>query len=135
MLGELGIAQDCSNWDSIPGIALLLEASKEDGTKYIKRYPLNKKEYVFEARDEDSGKRSSCTPGLMALDVPAPRGPLWIVGDLFMMKYFTAYNRDTNQVLMAEASHEQEMQLFSSLIEEAVGGPVETGSTDVHHLD
>ena len=67
---------------------------------------------------DDKGVRKTCTPGyvarfgevrilnililinrrLMALDVPQPRGPLWILGDLFMMKYFTQYNRNTNQV-------------------------------------
>lgn len=122
LLAKLDIQQDCSNWDHIPSISLLLEASRPDGSKYIKRYPLNKQEYVFEAKDEQSGERKQCTPGLMALDVPEPRGPLWIVGDLFMMKYFTQYSRDTNQVLMGEARHEDGMQLLTeSLIQEGEG--------------
>jgi hypothetical protein len=112
MLEKLDIRQDCSNWDHIPHIALLLEASRPDGSKYIKRYPLNKEEYVFEAKDEE-GNRKTCTPGLMALDVPRPRGPLWIVGDLFMIKYFTMYSRDKNQVMMGEAQHQDQMQLFA----------------------
>merc|ERR1712166_1565635 len=116
MLEKLNIQQDCSNWDHIPHISLLLEAARPDGSKYIKRYPLNKQEYVFEAKDEE-GKRKTCTPGLMALDVPRPRGPLWIVGDLFMIKYFTMYSRDKNQVLMGEAQHADEMQLFTSLVQ------------------
>jgi len=121
LLAKLDIQQDCSNWDNIPDIALLLEASRPDGTKYIKRYPLNKQEYVFEAKSE-SGDRRQCTPGLMALDVPEPRGPLWIVGDLFMMKYFTQYSRDSNQVMMGEAKHEEDMQLLTqSMIEEGEG--------------
>jgi hypothetical protein len=128
LLNKLNIQQDCSNWDQIPQISLLLEASREDGTKYIKKYPLNRQEYVFEGKDEMTGERKQCTPGLMALDVPAPRGPLWIVGDLFMMKYFTMYSRDTNQVMMAEASHEGGMQLLSeSLLEQDEG--------EVHQLN
>jgi hypothetical protein len=134
MLAKLNIDQDCANWDRIPHISLLLEAARADGSKYIKRYPLNKQEYVFEAKDE-SGQRKSCTPGLMALDVPQPRGPLWIVGDLFMMKYFTMYSRDTNQVLMGEAKHENGMQLFTNaLVQESESSPTPKQSSSDQRL-
>merc|ERR1711907_564617 len=109
VLHKLNIDHGCSNWDSIPPISLLLEATRKDGSKYLKKYFLKKNEFVFEMKNK-MGQRKACTPGLMALDVPKPRGPLWIVGDLFMMKYFTQYNRDTNQVKMGLANHETNMQ-------------------------
>jgi hypothetical protein len=32
----------------------------------------------------------------MALDVPAPRGPIFVIGDTFMRKYYTVFDRDEN---------------------------------------
>jgi hypothetical protein len=45
----------------------------------------------------------NCRPGFMNLDVPAPRGPLFIVGNLFMQKFVTVYSRKPQQVGFALA--------------------------------
>merc|ERR1712072_1184714 len=115
VLSKLSIDHGCSNWDTIKPFSLLLEATRKDGSKYLKKYPLHKNEYVFEMKNKQ-GKRKACTPGLMALDVPKPRGPLWILGDLFMMKYFTQYNRKTNQVKIGLANHKTKMQEESDMM-------------------
>merc|ERR1719230_364482 len=109
LLRKLDISHNCANWDKIQSLSLLLEATHKDGSKYLKKYPLHKNEFVFEMKNKH-GQRKACTPGVMALDVPKPRGPLWILGDLFMMKYFTQYNRETNQVKIGLANHETKMQ-------------------------
>merc|ERR1719230_392572 len=109
LLRKLNIEHNCANWDKIESLSLLLEATHEDGSKYLKKYPLHKNEFVFEMKNKH-GQRKACTPGVMALGVPKPRGPLWILGDLFMMKYFTQYNREKNQVKIGLANHKQGMQ-------------------------
>jgi len=47
-----------------------------------------------------------CEVSLMPLDVPPPNGPLFIFGDPFLRKYYTAYDRQTNQVGFAAARHD-----------------------------
>lgn len=39
-----------------------------------------------------------CTASFMPLDYPEPIGPLWIMGDIFMSKYVSIFDRDTESV-------------------------------------
>merc|ERR1719188_656063 len=51
-----------------------------------KDYALQKENLIL----QQSG--STCILGLMGVDVPAPRGPLWILGDVFMRKYYVQFD-------------------------------------------
>jgi hypothetical protein len=42
-----------------------------------------------------------CILGIMAMDMPAPIGPLWIFGDVFMRKVYTVFNVAEKKLSMA----------------------------------
>lgn len=44
-----------------------------------------------------------CIGAFMPLDIPDPQGPAWILGDIFLTKYLSIYDRDTNMVGFGKA--------------------------------
>ncbi|CAM9587147.1 unnamed protein product [Phaeothamnion confervicola] len=60
-------------------------------------YPLEGPEYII-----NSGK--VCLLALMAMDIPAPAGPLWIMGDVFMRKYYVAFDYGNKRVGIARST-------------------------------
>merc|ERR1712190_332606 len=72
-----------------------------------KDFSLKKEDLIL----QQSG--SSCVLGLMGVDVPAPRGPLWILGDVFMRKYYVQFDWGQKRlgfaVAAAASSHEEEL--------------------------
>ncbi|KAI8867040.1 endopeptidase, partial [Ramicandelaber brevisporus] len=73
---------DCSKIGSLP------DFSFKFGGKY---YMLTSKDYILRVQ-------TLCVSSFIAMDIPAPTGPLWIVGDAFLRKFYTVYDLDKNAV-------------------------------------
>merc|ERR1719277_1543462 len=81
--------EDCSNFDSLPKLGFQIGDT------------------VLNLRPDDYMDKSSsgCSFSLMALDVPPPKGPVFIFGDPFLRRFVTIYDRNKPAVGFAVAKH------------------------------
>ena len=62
-----------------------------------KLFSVDAEQYVYKKNDYND-EVPDCRDGFMDLDIGPPRGPLWILGDIFMRKYLVIYDRDSKRI-------------------------------------
>ncbi|KAJ2228115.1 aspartic proteinase precursor [Coemansia sp. RSA 1722] len=61
------------------------------------------KEYALDAEDYVLNVQGQCISGFMGMDIPEPLGPIWIIGDVFLRKFYSVYDLGKNRVGFAKA--------------------------------
>merc|ERR1712107_700260 len=86
---------DCSKVASLPKLSVTLGGQS---------FELEGKDYTISAG-------SQCLFAFMGIDVRAPRGPLWIMGDVFMKKYYCIFDYGNKQMQIAPVAAQAKKEI------------------------
>lgn len=100
VLKAITVENDCRNYETSDPLVFVFNGDE---------YKLNVPDYIMK---KEAGGRKFCRAMMMPLDVPFPHGPAWILGDVFMQKFYTVFNRDRNAVGFALANHDEKKKSY-----------------------
>jgi hypothetical protein len=114
LTAKLDIKSDCSNFNQLPRLGFSLAGRV-----------LNLAPDDYMDRSDGGG----CDFSVMQLDVPPPKGPLFIFGDPFLRRFVTIYDRSGPSVGFAVAKRDgMDANAASQIISKAEGGGATTST-------
>lgn len=90
ILPQIRAASDCSDRASLPKLTFVVDGH---------RYTMPSEDYTVKL------SAARCMTAMMSLDVGEPRGPLWILGDVFLRSFYSIFDRKNGRVGLAPAVH------------------------------
>eukprot|EP00747_Dinoflagellata_sp_TGD_P101949 gnl/TRDRNA2_/TRDRNA2_168513_c0_seq1.p1 gnl/TRDRNA2_/TRDRNA2_168513_c0~~gnl/TRDRNA2_/TRDRNA2_168513_c0_seq1.p1 ORF type:complete len:611 (+),score=164.89 gnl/TRDRNA2_/TRDRNA2_168513_c0_seq1:83-1915(+) len=111
----IGAKDDCSNYDSLPKLGFQV------GDKVLNLLP---DDYMDKSASE-------CSLSLMSLDVPPPKGPLFIFGDPFLRRFVTIFDNGNSggpRVGFAVSNQQGGSENANQLIANVGGGASNAGT-------
>eukprot|EP00079_Xenopus_tropicalis_P012024 XP_002938556.1 PREDICTED: cathepsin E-A-like [Xenopus tropicalis] len=82
---------DCSRVSSLPRVTFTI--GQRD-------YTLTPEQYTIKERSQ---KSDFCLTGFQAMDISTKDGPLWILGDIFMSKFYSVFDREHDRIGLAKS--------------------------------
>jgi hypothetical protein len=104
LLEQLAVNHECANYDSLPLIGF-----------HFGEYELN-----LERSDYIEKEGSRCWPKINKLDLPPPIGPIMLLGEPFLRRFVTVFDRAALRVGIAVAVHKTPSDVENESMEDAV---------------
>jgi len=114
---KLNVLMDCSNYEQLPKLGFVI------GGHIMNLEP---NDYVDKAS-------SRCDVSLMPLDVPPPKGPLFVFGIPFLQKFYTVYDESNKKIGFAVARHANESPEVAAALLVDIGSAATRGAPGRSH--